>query len=79
MHDANGGVGRVYALPARTARAHHVDPQVIGIYLDIDFLDLRKKETHIEIMHKKEMMMLDLEKNKIKTVVKIQTILEKGR
>ena len=35
-----------------------------------DFLDLRKKETHIEIMHKREMMMLDLEKNKIENKIR---------
>ena len=36
MRNAHGGLGAVYVLAARTARAVHVDPKVGRIHLDID-------------------------------------------
>ena len=40
VHDLHGGIGRVDALPSVSAGAAHLDAEVIGPDLDIDFLGL---------------------------------------
>ena len=37
--DADGGIGRIHALPARSAAAEHVDPQILVSDFNIDFLN----------------------------------------
>ena len=40
VRDAHRRVGRVHALAARTARAERIDPQILGVDLDVDLFGL---------------------------------------
>ena len=41
MRNTHGAIGRIYALTAVTRASHHVDSQVVRIYLDLAILYLR--------------------------------------